>query len=142
LIGGEGVLSGGVIAGDGEVVGLAGGQGLDSGGGGIARIEGLGVKTCGSAVMDVVADHGGIGVRVPGQGDALGGLGQGQGANQERGDAEPQSGAPEKREWSWEQRFRSDRIKRQELSHVLIITLIMVITSKYYNYNHYKGKMR
>jgi hypothetical protein len=85
LIGGEGVLSGGVIAGDGEVVGLAGGQGLDSGGGGIARIEGLGVNTCGSAVMDVVADHGGIGVRVPGQGDALGGLGQGQGANQERG---------------------------------------------------------
>jgi hypothetical protein len=140
LIGGEGVLSGGVIAGDGEVVGLAGGQGLDSGGGGIARIEGLGVKTCGSAVMDVVADHGGIGVRVPGQGDALGGLGEGQGANQERGDAEPQRGATEKREWSWKQRFRSDRIKRQELSHVLIIILIMVITSNYNKYISYKDK--
>jgi hypothetical protein len=63
------------VGGDHEIVSLTCGEAGDSGGGGIAGIEGLGVSAAGGTVIDVIADDGGVSISVPGQGDALSGLG-------------------------------------------------------------------
>jgi hypothetical protein len=121
LIGGDAVLGCGVMGGASEIVGLTCGEAGDSGSGGVAHIEGLGISAAGGSVNDVVADDSGVSISVPGQGDALSSLRQGQRSNQERSDAEPESGTSQKRKCGKE-RFRSGR------KHFLIITLIIVIT--------------
>jgi hypothetical protein len=105
------------VGGDHEIVSLTCGEAGDSSGGGIAGIEGLGVSAAGGSVIDVVADDGGVSISVPGQGDALSGLGERQGTSQKRSHAQTEGGATEKRRRRGEEGFRSGG-KKEEHAHV------------------------
>ena len=105
------------MGGDHEIVSLTCDEAGDSGRGGIAGVDGLGVSAAGGPVIDVVADDGGVSISVPGQGDALSGLGERQGSSQKRNNAQAEGGATEKRRRRGEEGFRSGG-KRQELAHV------------------------
>jgi hypothetical protein len=106
------------VGGDHEIVSLTCGEAGDSGGGGIAGIEGLGVSAAGGSVIDIVADDGGVSISVPGQGDALSGVGERQGSSQKRSNAQAEGGTSEKRRRRGEEGFRSGG-KKEEHAHVL-----------------------
>jgi hypothetical protein len=110
LVRSEAVLSGGVVSGDDEEVGLAGGETGDGGGGGVAGIDALGIDPAGGAVIDIVTDDRGVGLSGPGEGNTLSGLSEGERAQQQRSDTEKESGGtPEEGGMGEKERFRSRR---------------------------------
>jgi hypothetical protein len=110
LIRSEAVLSGGVVSGDDEEVGLARGEAGDGGGGGVAGIDALGIDAAGGAVIDIVTDHGGVSLSSPGQGNTLSGLSEGERTQQQRSNTEKESGGTtEERRMGEKERFRSRR---------------------------------
>ena len=118
MIRSEAVLSGGIVSGDDEEVGLTRGEAGDGGGGGVAGIDALGIDAAGGAVIDIVTDDGGISLSGPGQGNTLSGLSEGERTQQQRSNTEKESGGTaEEGGMREKERFRS--VRQQELAHVL-----------------------